>query len=311
MIDVERELREVLERRAEEAAGPAADRMPARVRSRIRRRQARTVILSGVAAALVAVGALAGARALSPPTSGELGTSPPTPPMEPDPRMTVIASGKLRGLEWTITAGQDGDVWCVDIEARTARRGEGTGSCAGNPLQDRDLVATSLFSPDFPAVVVSGFVSRKVDRVVFDFDAGGQIEGTVYPTPTEMSAPFDVFIMVVPNERPARGAVMALDADGEVLAQQGVYESDYEFFPLEDTEGNLVGSLPPGNPLWHEWIEPGTPATLENIEAIRHAATFPLRKLRPGVRPWWESRPGPKSSDQAFLDWWASYPVTD
>lgn len=313
MIDLEREVKEVLERQAEEATGRLEERMPDRVRGRLRRRQARTVALSGVAVAVVALGALAGARALSPTAGREPGTGLPTPlfPIGPNPPMTVIASGEFRGLEWNYSAGRDGEIWCVNVEAAIKGHREAMGSCERDPLGPRQMVATSLNTPDFPAVIVSGFVSGAVDRVAFDFDAGGRVEGIVYATPKEMNAPFDVFLILIPKEHPARGLVLAIDARGEVLARHGVYETEFEFFRLEDTDGNVVGSLPPGNPLWHEWIEPGSPATMENIEAIRHAATFPLRKLRPGVRPWWTSRPGPQSSDQAFLDWWAAYPLTE
>lgn len=306
MIDLEREVRELLERRAEEAAGRGADRMPERVRGRVRRRQARTVVMSGLAAALVAVGALAGARALVPTVGREPGTGPPTPPfpMGPNPPMTVIASGEFRGLEWKFTAGRDEDIWCVGVEAATERGGEWIGSCERNPLQDRHLVATALNRPGFPAVVVSGFVSGKVDRVVFDFDAGGQVEGTVHPTPEEMRAPFDVFLIIIPEERPARGLVMAVDAEGEVLARHGVYES----FEVEDAFGNIVGYIAMED-LDDEltWVRPGSEAT---IGGIRQTAGRSLTGVWPELRKWWERRPPAEAPDDAFLDWWASYPVT-
>jgi hypothetical protein len=305
VIDLEREVRELLERRAEEAAGRVEERIPERVRGRVRRRQARTVVMSGLAAALVAVGALAGARALMPPTGREPVTEVPTPPPlleEPTP-MTVVASGKFRGHTWKLTAGGN-KTSCFGIEMDTG----GGSSCAQNVLARHPMSASTFTATGFPAVVVVGAVSEEVDRVMFDPDVGGRIEGTVYPTPKEMKAPFDVFLLIIPEERPARGLVLAMNPDGQILARHGVYAT-LGLFELEDAYENVVGSIPADNPLWHEWAEPGTPATMENIESIRHVATFPLTSVWPEVRGWWKDRPRAEAPDDAFLDWWASYPV--
>jgi hypothetical protein len=309
VIDLERNVREVLEGRADEAGGRGGQGMPAEMQRQVRRRQARTVVMSGLAAALVALGALAGARALVPSASREPGTGPPTSPfpMRPNPPMTVFASGEFRGLDWKFSAGRDRDIWCVEVEARTERSGESMGSCERNALQDRHLVATALYSPGFPAVFVSGFVSADVDRVVFDFDAGARVEGSVYPTPKEMKAPFNAFFIVVPQDRPARGLVLAFDAEGNVLGRHGVYEP-LGFFEAEDTYGNAVGYLQP-QALDHglAWAKPGSEAT---IDGMRETAARSLTRIWPEVRGWWEERPPADAPDDAFLDWWASYPVT-
>jgi hypothetical protein len=166
-------------------------------------------------------------------------------------------------------------------------------------------VANALNGPGFPAVVVSGFVSKDVDRVVFDFDAGGQIEGTVYPSLKEMNASFDVFVIVIPEERPARGLVMALDADGEVLDRDGVYES----YEARDAFGNVVGYIPLED-VDREltWAPPGSAATIHDI---RETAERPLTSVWPTVSSWWQDRPPAEAPDDALLDWWAAYPVTD
>jgi hypothetical protein len=307
MIDVEREVREVLERRGEEAAARAGDRVPADVHRRVRQRQARTVIMSGLAAALVAVGALAGARVLVPTTGREPGTGLPTPPPrleEPTPQMTVVASGEFRGHSWRLTAGRNKEASCFGIETDTG----GSSSCARDLLGPRFMEVFTHTSTSFPGIVVVGAVCDEIDRVLFDPDVGGQIEGTVYPTPKEMKASFDVFLLIIPEERPARGLVVAMNADGQVLARHGVY-SDLGLFELEDAHGNVVGFIPAENPLWHEWATPGTTANIENIEIIRHVATFPLTSVWEEVRRWWDDRPPADASDDAFLDWWASYPV--
>ncbi len=310
MIDLEREVREVLELRAEEASGRAEDRMPERVRHRVRRRQTRTALLSGLAVALVALGALAGARALVPAADREPGTGPsPMPPIFPEPPPgVVVASGNVGDQRWKLTVGRGEergeDFWCVDIEVQTG----GVGSCGADLLDGRQFSPLVLEGTRIPPVLVGGAVSRNVARVVFDPDTGDQIEGTVYPTPKDLQAPFDVFLLVIPEERPARGLVLAMDADGGVLARHGVYAT-LGLFELEDAYRNVVGFIPADNPLWHEWSEPGSPASPENIESIRHVATFPLTSVWPEARRWWEDRPPTEAPDDAFLDWWASYPV--
>jgi hypothetical protein len=306
VIDLEREVKELLEQRAEEAAHRTADRTLAPMRHRVRRRQARTVVVSGLAAALLAVGALAGARALIPTTERQPGTLPPTPPMllEETPPLSVVASGDVRGHSWMLTAGGNKEVSCFRVEMDTG----GGSSCAQN-VRPHDPMESSTFTvTGFPAVLVVGAVSEEVDRVVFDADVGGQIEGKVYPTPKETKARFDVFLLIVPEERPARGLVLAMNADGQVLARHGVYAT-LGLFELEDAYGNVVGFIPAENPLWHEWAEPGTRATIENFESIRHVATFPLTSVWQEVRGWWDDRPPADAPDEAFLDWWASYPV--
>jgi hypothetical protein len=304
-MNLEREVRELLEERAEEATGRVGTSMPTETRRRVRRRQARTAVMSGLAAALVAVGALAGARALVPTAGREPGTEAPTiPPRleEPTP-LTVVASGEFRGHTWKLTAGGN-EISCFGIEMDTG----GGSSCVQSALSHDPMESSTFTATGFPALLVVGAVSDEVERVVFDPDVGGQIEGTVYPTPKETKAPFDVFLLIIPEERPARGLVLAMNADGQVLARHGVYTT-LGLFELEDAHGNVVGFIPADNPLWHEWAPPGTPTNIENIEIIRHVATFPLTSVWEEVRRWWNDRPPAGAPDDAFLDWWASYPV--
>jgi hypothetical protein len=304
MIDLERELKELLKRRAEDSASRAEVRVGPEMRSRVRRQQARTVVMSGLAVALVAVGALAGARALIPIADREPADEPTPPVLLEEPDLTEIASDDFRGHPWKLLAGREGQILCFGVEMDTG----GGSSCARNLLGDRPIVASTFSGAGFPGLVVAGAVSEEVDRILFDLDAGGRIEGTVYPVPKEIEAPFDVFLLVIPEERPARGLVLAMKADGQVLARHGVYAT-LGLFELEDAYGNVVGFIPADNPLWHEWNEPGSPASPENIEIIRHVATFPLTSVWREVRGWWDRRPPTAAPDDAFLDWWASYPV--
>jgi hypothetical protein len=307
VIDLERDVRELLERRAEEASGRAGYRMPPKMRSRVRGRQARALIMSGLAVALVAAGALAGARGLVPRTDRQPANQPPTPlfPREATPKRMVVASGEFRGHQWKLTVGRERELWCYGVEMDTGA----AGSCAKDLLSRDPLEVSTSSQTAYPAVVVSGLVSNDVDRVVFDLDAGGRIDGRVFPTPPELKAPFDAFLVLIPEERPARGLVLAIDAEGEVLARHGVYVTP----SLEDTHGNVVGfiSKSEAEPYSLNWIEPGTPLGKARIEDIRQVAALPLVEIWTEIREWWDRRPAADASDDAFLDWWASYPVTE
>ena len=280
--------------------------MPVGVRGRVRRHQARILLFSALSVAAVAGGAVAGARGLIPTASQEPGTGIAIPPSlwEPDPPMTVVSSGEFRGHPWRLTVGHDGDVWCYGVEMDTGA----AASCARDLFSHDPLEVSTSTQTDYPAVVVSGLVSKDVDRVVFDLDAGGRIDGRVFPTPQGLKAPFDTFLILIPEERPARGVVLAMDDRGEVLAQHGVYATP----SLEDIYGNVVGfiSQSEAEPYSLNWIEPGTHLGRVRIEDIRQVAGLPLVEVWPEVREWWDRRPAANDPDDAFLDWWASYPVT-
>ena len=76
MNDLERDLRELLQRKADE--GWAQPEAPVRVLRRIRRRQAGTAVVAGVAAALVGLASFAGVRAVLDPDGEEQPAAPTT-----------------------------------------------------------------------------------------------------------------------------------------------------------------------------------------------------------------------------------------
>jgi hypothetical protein len=76
MNDLERDLRELLQRRADE--GWAQPEAPVRVVRRVRRRQAATAMVAGVAAALVGLASFAGVRAVLDPNDGATPAAPTT-----------------------------------------------------------------------------------------------------------------------------------------------------------------------------------------------------------------------------------------
>jgi len=227
VIDLEREVRELLEQRAENAAERVGGNVPAGIWTRVRRRQARTVALSGLVAALVAAGALIGVRSLVLVEGRRLGTAPSptsTLPVPPTAEVDILAaSGKVEGQPWTLVVGtgeESGkDFWCVDIKFGM----NGVGTCGADLLDGRDLSVVVLQGPELPAVLVGGAVSEEVARVVFDRDTGADVEGAIYPLPEGQSGPFDAFVIPIPKDRPVGGAVLAFDSKGDVLEQHGVY----------------------------------------------------------------------------------------
>lgn len=226
MIDLEREVKELLERRAEEAADVAPNHVPDGIRDRVRRRQARTVVLSGLLVGVVGLAAFAGIRPwLSPPTTDPATErdGSPTPPVFSEPGRQVVALGQVGGDRWRLTAGQGEGVWCVGMETDMGDARWISSSCGHDLLQGRHVVASAENRPNFDVVLVSGAVSHEVDRVVFDRDTGADVEGTIYPLPERQDGPFNVFVIPLPKDRPVGGAVLAFDSKGDVLGQHGVY----------------------------------------------------------------------------------------
>lgn len=226
MIDLEREVKELLERRAEEAADVAPNHMPDRIRDRARRRQTRTVVMAGLLIGVVGLAVFAGMRPLLRPPSSEPGTEhdgSPAPPLFTEPSRQVVASGQVGGDRWSLTAGRSEELWCVGMETYLGDTRWVGSSCAHDLLQGRHLVANAESRPNFDVVLVSGAVSHQVDRVLFDRDTGADVEGTIYPLPKREDGPFNVFVIPLPKDRPVGGVVLAFDSKGDLLGQHGVY----------------------------------------------------------------------------------------
>ena len=166
----------------------------------------------------------------------------------------------------------------------------------------------------YPVGFLTGQVSKDVGRVGVQLEDGTRIEPKILAPPADLGAPFNVFITLVPKE-PQTITILGFDREGNLFHQAEIAPAELEessfFFEAQDVHGNVVGYLRGREYiLGEEWAEPGTPATMERVESIRHVATFPLTDIWPEVREWWNRRPPADASDDAFLDWWASYPVT-
>jgi hypothetical protein len=226
VIDLERQIKQTLERRAEEAVDRTGGGIPDELFRRVRRRQARTVLLSGLLIGAVGVSALAGVRPwLGPPgrePASERTGSPPPPGLTEQARK-VVATGESGGDRWRLIAGKDEGVWCVAMETVVGDTVLASSTCGDDLLQGRHVVANTDNRPNFDVVLVSGAVSHQIDRVVFDRDTGPDVEGRIYPLPERRTGPFDAFVIAIPKDRPVGGAVLAFDSNGDVLEQQGFH----------------------------------------------------------------------------------------
>lgn len=306
MIDLEREVREVLEQRAEEAAGRAGDRMAPEIRSRVRRRQAGTLLLAGALAATISLMAFAGVRQLSESTGFQPGEGPSVIP-SPDQTYAVVTTGEIGGKPWRLSVSRRGEDWCTRVEVENGASG-GCGLWAPEGGFNTGLG----HHRGYPVGFLTGQISKDVSRVVVRLENGDEIDPEILEPPDSLGAPFNVFVALLPND-PQTIIILGYDRQGNIFHRARIEPAEPPakgFIELGDAYGNVVGYIPASNPLWHEWAEPGTPATIERIESIRHVAGFPLEDVWLKVRTWWENRPPADGSDDAFLDWWAAYPVT-
>ena len=308
MIDLEQEVREVLERRAEQAADRAGERMVPQARRRVRRHQAGTVLVAGALVSAVGLIAFAGARQMS----ENIGLRPgENPTMIPDQGTTyaVVARGEIEGKPWRLSVSRRGTDWCTRVEVENGTSG---GCQPWEPSGGFDMALGH--HRGYSVGFLTGQVSKDVGRVGVQLEDGTRIEPKILAPPADLGAPFNVFITLVPKE-PQTITILGFDRAGTLFHQAQIAPAElrpsFFFFEAQDVYGNVVGYLRGREYiLGEEWAEPGTPATMERVESIRHVATFPLRDIWSEVREWWNRRPPADASDDAFLDWWASYPGT-
>jgi hypothetical protein len=141
------------------------------------------------------------------------------------------------------------------------------------------------------------------------FPGGGLLADVeLLDVPDELDPHLRAFAIVVPG---SRGEVIAYDAEGEELERQawvagGAPSGGGDLVPLLDINDAIVGYVSREAEGTFVWTQPGSAATGQDI---RSAAVTPLVDVNPNVADWWESRPGPAATDDAFLSWWASYVI--
>jgi hypothetical protein len=309
MIDLENELRSRLREKAEAAVTSADGRLPASVRTRIRRRQAGLLLAVGAAISLMIVGLLS-LRTLGAPrslTPGGGAQVAPYPTQLPDGTPAfVIARGGSGSEGWALVAYQSDRSICLELESGTAEHG----ACG---------LGESRFEPTNAqlgqGVVVFGGVSPEVSDVVARNHADQFEHAALIPLPAAFDTSIRAFVIGVDE---AGGEVAAMDRDGRLVGTYPIPPAPSfapgDFVGVLDRYGNVIGYVPfdttppPPGSTGNEgvWSPPGMDVDLGTIRGVAQAD---LTKVIPEVDRWWLTRPRPEDPDQAFRDWWSAYPV--
>ncbi|MEX2458212.1 MAG: GerMN domain-containing protein [Actinomycetota bacterium] len=309
MLDLERELREVLSRAAERAAPSPPAALPALLRRRLRRRQAVTSAVAGFAAmavALVTVGGLALVR------QDRTEPANPTPPFEvfqpprPQPGAFLLARGTSGDEVWEVAALDDGG---VQIEARSGGDAIALGDIG---VPGRVSLLHTIRNVGVDEVIRFGAVVPEANSVEVGLADGGAVPGAVL----SLSPAFDVSFVVFVVAHPREGAdeIVFEDEDGQVVAREVLDNGTSP--PIEPEPGDEVSlSDHFGNPLGTArfestsgiaWTPPGGAATIgEMRETANHVFTGVLE----GAANWWRGRPTEGASEEAFENWWSDYPI--
>jgi hypothetical protein len=302
VTDLERQLRDSLRGDALLSGEPSPVRIPAHVRRRIRVRRT-----AGMAAALVLTAGLwagiANLAPLTPPTR----VVPGQPSSGDDP--VLLGSGSTDGYPWTLSIRRDASEWCLELEDQFGR----VDHCWAfvGPVPDLDVV---LEVAAFPFRY--GPIASEADKVVYSPQEGGRQSGRIFDTPPELNLQFDVFMLALTE--PARGAVLALDASGEVMAEQAIPR------PGEDTIGasgfsaqavvldafeNVIAVGPAPRGVAKACLFDLRPGVSADVQEIRCLLGSEISRIAPEIEEWWLARPQEDSEEQVVDSWWRDYPI--
>jgi hypothetical protein len=191
MNDLERDLRDLFDRKASEAVTEAPDRMPDVVHRRIRRRITRTAV-AGVAAVAVLLGTLAGISRL-----GWVGGSDDGRPAAPGRSVQEyeVASGDTAGKSWTLVAIQKAEKWCLEFRiAEPVSR-----ICEGSyRWEERWAIGAGYVGRTEDEFVLYGTAPSVVQAMYYDFDEGGRTEIAVGTAAELPQTGFNPFHAVLP-----------------------------------------------------------------------------------------------------------------
>lgn len=318
MRDLERDLRDLFERRADEAVAGAPHRMPAEVHRRIRRRVARTAVV-GVAAIAALAGTVAGISRL-----GWVGGSDNSQPAAPGTGVQefVVASGETAGNPWRLVAIRKPNEWCLEFRLTEPVNGICEGSYS---WKERWAIGTGYAGdPTVDGFVLYGAAPRDVRAIFYEFEEGGRTQITL---DTAAELPGDPSFNPFHAELPPRAGIIAAYSEDE---QTPVFRQLFapvpppgpppmsELTPVADHFGNVWGQVrtdelfapppPPGTTRPSAaWSPPGLEAS---VEVIREVAQTPVALVWTEVGDWWAHRPGAAARpNDAVRAWWDSYPV--
>lgn len=341
MRDLENELRATLERKADEASSVAKSTIPPQIVRRVRRREARTTILAGVTLAALVLSSVFGIRAFLEPETLVRPLEPAGDPFTvPDPPIALgdgsflLASGNSAGEAWELVALEEDRG--LALEVRTATGTSGTGGFTVPEQRSLEVSQHTFARPPNIERVIFGAAVPEAAGVRVDFSEGGTTPGRVFPLPTPFHE--DLKIVLIQVRAEGEGEIVLTDSEGrEITREQYLlipppkgpppipqltppFRPD-EPIPQLDHFGNTVGHVPwkhafgdPSGPPGaleegFPWVTPGLPGV--TAERIRKTASVGLTDVQPLVKAWWNSRPEISAPDNDFLEWWASYPVTE
>ncbi len=167
---------------------------------------------------------------------GTVSSGPLVPGTQADARTTVstvVAGGTTdSGADWVILV--DGENSGMEVEMANAGFGWASASASGQQPSQPDLDATvTTVAGESPPVVVGSVVATAA-RVEVRPDGGDAVDVPLLPAPAATGIDRSYFLTELPNPSSKQGEVVALDADGAVVAHQ-----DY------DLNGNVVEPGPP------------------------------------------------------------------
>jgi len=131
---------------------------------------------------------------------------------------TVVASGYVEGTAWTMTAfAVHGSGTCGELFLGETGDYGGVRFCSdgGEPGQMDLRIAGTSFGLG-PLTAYTGVISDAVDRVVFELADGSRKAADLLQAPPGLDA--RSFVLFVPRD--AAGRVVALDADGALVASE-------------------------------------------------------------------------------------------
>jgi hypothetical protein len=224
MNDLERDLRQMFERREADLRGPrfAPAHIPEPVRRQTRRRQVGVVLATAVVVAALAIGSTAGAMTLLRSSERRVPTNPneTTRPPFLDREYTVrVATGTVPGetFPWEIWASED--LRCLAFASA-----DGLDSGCGEAYDGSDLMPLrecEIGCPVVDNVILYGVVSPRVTTVELLVDDGTTYVGTIHPSPPDVTRGARVFTVVTDRGQvePFTAILTVTGADGSVLGQ--------------------------------------------------------------------------------------------
>ena len=343
MRDLEGDLRELLDKRAEDTASGSVGGLPRGVAARVRRRQALTTVLSGVALVAIVALLVLGTRAIPKPEmiaqpQGAEGRSFTVfdPPIHVAEGQFRLASGVASGESWNLLAHRakrEQGRTSLEVMADFSLGPVGAGNFT--VPEERDLETTTAWvGTSKKDQIIFGAVLQEAADIHLESEDGRTIRGVVISLPKSLLPTFDVVVIQVSGR--VSGDIVITDKEGEEIVREPYLPAPPpppiptllptppilpgEPLPLFDHFGNTLGfvpweqafgepSGPPGAEDRFPWKEPGLQVPEVTIEEIRGTAQVSLIRVWTAVRSWWDSRPKPASPDSAFLRWWASYPI--